>query len=65
VDVTTIDANNLSKGFLRGTASYFPVAASVIVARNKWGKYRFLLKGPKQQLVPFVLEVQGRWGRCA
>ena len=40
-------------------------AASVIAARNKWDKYRFLLKGSQQQLVPFVLEVQGRWGHCA
>ena len=68
VDVTTIDASNPSNGFLRGSGLsplYFPGAASVIAAKNKWGKYRFLLKGPQQQLVPFVLEVQGRWGHCA
>ena len=67
VDVTTIDANNPSNGFLRGSGlspSYFPGAASVIAARNEWDKYRFLLKGPQQQLVPFVLEVQGTWGHC-
>ena len=68
VDVTTIDANNPSNGFLRGSGlapSYFPGAASVIKAKNKWDKYRFLLKGPQQLLVPFVLEVQGRWGHSA
>ena len=42
--------------------SYFPGAASVIAAKNKWDKYRFLLKSPQQLLVPFFLEVQGRWG---
>ena len=36
-----------------------------MAARKKWDKYRFLLKGPQQQLVPFVLETQGRWGHCA
>ena len=64
VDVTTIDANNPSSGFLRGSKlspAYFPGAASVIATKRKWDKYRFLMKGPQQQLVPFVLEVQGRW----
>ena len=68
VDVTTIDANNPSNGFLRGSglsSSYFPGAASVIKAKHKWDKYRFLMKNSQQQLVPFVLEVQGRWGRSA
>jgi hypothetical protein len=68
VDVTTIDANNPSNAFLRGSGlapSYYPGAASVMAARKKWDKYRFLLKGPQQQLVPFVLETQGRWGHCA
>ena len=68
VDVTNIDANNPFNGFLRGSGlspSYFPGAASVIAAKNKQDKYCFLLKGPQQQLVPFVLEVQGRWGHCA
>ena len=68
VDVTTIDANNPSNGFLRGSGlapSYYPGAASVIAARRTWDRYRFLLKGPQQQLVPFVLEIQGRWGHCA
>ena len=35
VDVTTIDANNPSNGFLRGSGlvpSYYPGAASVIAA---------------------------------
>jgi len=67
VDVITIDANNPSNGFLRGSGlspAYFPGAASVIAAKRKWDKYRFLLKGPQQQFVPFVLEVQGRWGDC-
>ena len=68
VDVTTIDANNPSNAFLRGSGlstTYYPGAASVIAARRKWDRYRFLLKGPQQQLVPFVLETQGRWGHCA
>ena len=68
VDVTTIDANNPSNGFLRGQGlapSYFPGAAAVIRAKHKWEKYCFLMKNPQQQLVPFVLEVQGRWGHCA
>jgi hypothetical protein len=68
VDVTTVDANNLSNGFLRGSGlspTYFPGAAAVIKAKQKWDKYRFLMKNANQQLVPFVLEVQGRWGHCA
>ena len=67
VDVTTIDANNPSNELLRGSGlspSYFPGTASVIAARKKWDKYRFLLMGPHQPLVPFVLEVQGWWGHC-
>ena len=54
LDATTIDANNPSSGFLRGSGlapSYYPGAASVIAARRKWDRYRFLLKGPQQQLV--------------
>ena len=42
VDVTTIDANNPSNGFLLGfglSLSYFPGAASVIAAKGKWDKY--------------------------
>ena len=65
VDVTTIDANNPSNGFLRGSGlspTYFPGAASVMKAKNKWDKYRFLMKNSQQQLVPFVLEVQGTVG---
>ena len=68
VDVTTIDASNPSNGFLRGSGlapTYFPGAAAVMKAKNKWDKYRFLIKNSQQQLVPFVLEVQGRWGHCA
>ena len=68
VDVTTIDANNPSNGFsgVSGlTPAYYPGAASVIAARRKWDKYRFLLKSALQNLVLFVLEVQGRWGHCA
>ena len=67
LDVTTIDANNPSNGFLRESGlspSYFPGAASVIAAKNKWDKIRFLIKGPQQQLVLVVLEVQDRWGHC-
>ncbi len=45
--------------------TYFPGAAAVIKAKQKWDKYRFLMKNANQQLVPFVLEVQGRWGHCA
>ena len=62
-DVTTIDANNPSNGFLRGSGlstAYFPGAAAVIKAKHKWDKYRFLMKNANQQLVPFVLEDQGR-----
>ena len=47
VDVTTIDANYPSNGFLRGwglSPSYFPGAASVMKAKIKWDKYRFLMK---------------------
>ena len=58
VDVTTIDANNPSNGFLRGSGlapSYFPGAAAVMKAKHKWEKYRFLMKNSQQQLVPFVL----------
>ena len=65
VDVTTIDANNPSNGFSGRsglTSAIYPEAASVIAARRKWDRYRFLLKGSQQELVPFVLEVQGRWG---
>jgi len=68
VDVTTIDANNPSNGFFVGptlSPSYYPGAASVKAAKHKWDKYRFLMKEQHQQLVPFVLEVQGRWGHCA
>jgi hypothetical protein len=68
VDVTTIDANNPSNGFIRGGSlvpGYFPGAAAVARAKHKWEKYRFLMKNSQQQLVPFVLEVQGRWGHCA
>ena len=66
--MTTIDANNPSNGFLRWSGlapTYFPGAAAVMKAKNKWDKYRFLIKNSQQQLVPFVLEVQGRWGHCA
>ena len=68
MNVTTFDANNPSNGFISGSGispAYYPGAASVIAAKRKWDRYRFLMKGPQQQLVPFVLEVQGRWGHCA
>ena len=68
VDVTTIDANNPSNGFSAGpvlSPSYYPGAAAVKAAKRKWDKYRFLMKDQQQQLAPFVLEVQGRWGHCA
>ena len=63
VDVTTVDANNPSNEFLCASGpspTYFPGAASVMKAKDKWDKYRFLMKNSQQQLVPFVLEVQGR-----
>ena len=43
VDVTTIDANKPSNGFINASGMssvYFPRDASVIAARKKWGKYR-------------------------
>ena len=43
IDVTTIDTNNPFKGFLRDSGlspSCFPDAASVIVAKKKWDKFR-------------------------
>ena len=38
-DLTTIDANNPSNGFLRGSGlspSFFPGAATVIAAKKNW-----------------------------
>ena len=35
---------------------------TVIAARMKWDKYKFMRRGPNQQIVPcFVIEAQGRW----
>lgn len=67
VDVTTIDASNPSNGFLRGSGlspSYYPSAATVITAKKKWGKHMSIRHRPNQQILPFVAEVQGRWGHC-
>ena len=49
VDVTTVDANNPSHGFLRGSGlspAYFPGAAAVTKAKQKWEKYRSLAQTP-------------------
>jgi hypothetical protein len=64
VDVTTIDANNPSNGFIRNSElsmSYFPGAAAVMKARSKFTKYRKAIAAVKE-FVPFVIETQGRWG---
>jgi predicted GH43/DUF377 family glycosyl hydrolase len=64
VDVTTIDANNPSNGFIRGSclsSVYFPGAAAVIKARQKFSKYKRVIASTKE-FVPFVIETQGRWG---
>ena len=48
-DVTTIDANNPSNGFLSDSGlspSYFPGAATVIAAKKKWDEYGFLRRSP-------------------
>ena len=68
VDVTTIDANNSSSGFLRGSGLsplYYPGAAAVVAAKKKWDKYKYTRRCPNQQIVPFVIEVQGSWGHWA
>ena len=42
IDVTTIDANNPSNGFVKDSkisSSYFPGAAAVMKARSKFRKY--------------------------
>ena len=67
-DVTTIDANNPSNGFLSDSGlspSYFPGAATVIAAKKKWDEYGFLRRSPNWHIVPFVIEVQVRWEYCA
>jgi len=64
IDVTTIDANNPSNGFVCGadvSQSYFPGAAAAIKARSKLRKYNQVIASAKE-LVPFVIETQGRWG---
>ena len=64
IDVTTIDANNPSYGFILGadlSLSYFPGAAAAIKARSKLRKYNQVIASAKE-LVPFVIETQGRWG---
>ena len=63
-DVTTIDANNPSNGFVKNSemsSSYFPGAAAVIKARSKFSKYKKVIASAKE-FVPFVIETQGRWG---
>ena len=65
IDVTTIDANNPSNGFVNGSdvsLSYFPGAAAAIKAKSKLRKYNKVIAASKE-LVPFVIETQGtRWG---
>ena len=66
VDVTTIDANNPSNGFIKNNVlarSYFPGAAAVLKATRttKFSKYREAIASIKE-FVPFVIEAQGRWG---
>ena len=64
IDVTTIDANNPSNGFVKNSelsSSYFPGAAAVIKARQKFSKYKRIIASTKE-FVPFVIETQGRWG---
>ena len=64
IDVTTIDANNPSNGFVNGSGlslSYFPGAAAAIKAKSKLRKYNKVIAADKE-LVPFVIETQGRWG---
>ena len=64
IDVTTIDASNPSNGFIKNcelSSSYFPGAAAVIKARQKFSKYKRVIASTKE-FVPFVIETQGRWG---
>ena len=64
INVTTIDANNPSNGFVNGpevSLSYFPGAAAAIKAKSKLRKYNKVIAAAKE-LVPFVIETQGRWG---
>ena len=64
VDVTTIDANNPSNGFVNGSEvslSYFPGAAAANKAKSNLRKYNKVISAAKE-LVPFVIETQGRWG---
>ena len=64
VDVTTIDANNPSNGFIKNNElarPYFPGAAAVLKARTKFSKYKKAIASVKE-FVPFVIETQGRWG---
>ena len=64
IDVTTIDANNPSDGFVNGSEislSYFPGAAAANKAKSKLRKYNRVISASKE-LVPFVIETQGRWG---
>ena len=64
IDVTTIDANNPSNGFVKGSEishSYFPGAAAAIKAKSKLRQYNQVIASAKE-LVPFVIETQGTWG---
>ncbi len=58
IDVTTIDANNPSNGFIKNNElalSYFPGAAAVLKARTKFSKYKKVIASTKE-FVPFVIE---------
>ena len=64
LDITTIDANNPSNGFVKEnklSSSYFPGATAVMKARSKFSKYKKAIASVKE-FVPFVIETQGRWG---
>ena len=43
----------------------YPGASTVIAAKKKWDRYRFLCRSPSQQVFSFVIEVQDRWRHCA
>ena len=62
VDVTTIDANNPLNYFLRGSGLFplhFRGATTVLAAKKKWDKYRFMRRGPNQQVFPLKYRVDG------
>jgi len=67
IDVTTIDANNHSNGFVKNSelsSPYYPGAAVVMKARSKISKYEEVIATSKE-FVLFVIETQDRWGFLA